>query len=250
MTIERKLQEFKEIVRQSKRIVGFTGAGISTDSGIPDYRSQGGIWEKFQPVYFDEFLNDKRKRILYWQRKQEMWGPLNAARPNEGHHFFKKLYDEKKLHGLITQNIDGLHQKSGVPDDLMVDLHGNTLEVVCLECGAIVPAADIFGDLDLSQGVPKCEKCGGLLKPNTISFGQSLKQEDIVRAQELCLDCDLMIVMGSTLVVQPAASFPMIARQNGAKLVIVNLSSTPLDSEANLVFSMKIGEFLVSVNGE
>ena len=239
-----QIEIFKSAIDRSKRIVGFTGAGISTESDIPDYRSKGGIWDKFQPVYFDEFLSDEKKRFLYWQRKQELWKSMRGAVPNKGHMFFKRLYDERRLIGLVTQNIDGLHEKSGLPKDIMVNLHGTNLEVICLECGFIVPSEEVLDNLNLEQGVPLCSKCEGLLKPNTISFGQSLREEDLDEARTLSLSCDLMIVVGSTLVVQPAASFPLIAKKNGALLVIISLSETPLDNDADFVFHQKMGDFV------
>ena len=147
-----QIDALKSAISKSNRIVGFTGAGISTESGIPDYRSKGGIWDKFQPVYFEEFISDEGKRILYWQRKQELWKDLSNALPNKGHLFFKQLYDEGKLAGLITQNIDGLHEKSGLPKEIIVNLHGTNLEVTCLDCGFTVPSQDVFDRLDLEQG--------------------------------------------------------------------------------------------------
>jgi NAD-dependent deacetylase len=239
-----QIKAFRSAIDRSKRIVGFTGAGISTESDIPDYRSKGGIWDKFQPVYFNEFLSDEKKRFLYWQRKQELWESIRGAVPNKGHMFFKRLYDERKLAGLITQNIDGLHEKSGLPKDIMVNLHGTNLEVICLECGFIVPSEEVLDNLNLEQGVPLCSRCEGLLKPNTISFGQSLREEDLDKARTLSLSCDLMIVIGSTLVVQPAASFPLIAKANGALLAIISLSETPLDNDADFVFHQKMGDFV------
>lgn len=242
--MKEQVHELKSLLKQSCRITGFTGAGISTESGISDYRSKGGIWDKFQPVYFDEFLRDENKRLLYWQRKAEQWDKISQARPNKGHVFFKNLYDKKKLIGLITQNIDGLHEKSGIPGEIIVNLHGTTLEIICLECRRIIPASVIYADLNLEQGAPLCPECRGLLKPNTISFGQNLNHEDLEKADHLSRTCDLMIVMGSTLVVQPAASFPFLAKQNGAKLVLINLSETPLDHDADLLFQMKIKDFI------
>ena len=236
--------KFKALLEKSNTIVGFSGAGISTDSGIPDYRSQGGLWEKFQPVYLDEFINDESKRLLYWQRKQALWQGIKDAIPGKTHLFFKKLYDQEKLVGMITQNIDGLHEKSGLPCDVLVNLHGTNLEIICLSCGDITPAHETFDDLDLKNGPPLCKKCGGLLKPNTVSFGQSLVQDDLKRAEKLSLSCDLMIAVGSTLVVQPAASFPVIAQKNGAALAIITKSDTPLDGEADFVFHEPLGEFI------
>ena len=239
-----QIDALKSAISKSNRIVGFTGAGISTESGIPDYRSKGGIWDKFQPVYFEEFISDEGKRILYWQRKQELWKDLSNALPNKGHLFFKHLYDEGKLVGLITQNIDGLHEKSGLPKDIIVNLHGTNLEVTCLDCGFTVPAQDVFDRLDLEQGVPLCPECNGFFKPNTISFGQQLRGEDLSRANDLAVSCDLMIVVGSTLVVQPASSIPSIAKEKGARLSIITLSETPLDSYADFVFHLKIEGFI------
>ncbi len=242
--INNSIDTFKSAVNKSKKIVGFTGAGISTESGIPDYRSKGGIWGKFQPVYFEEFISDEKKRLLYWQRKQELWKDLSTASPNKGHMFFKKLYDEGKLAGLITQNIDGLHEKSGLAKDLILNLHGTNLEVACLDCGFTMPSEEVFEDLDLELGVPICQKCRGLLKPNTISFGQQLRGQDLGRANYLAKSCDLMIVVGSTLVVQPASSIPSIAKENGALLAIITLSETPLDCYADFVFHLKVEDFL------
>jgi len=241
---EKQIKAFRYAVDNSEKIVGFTGAGISTESDIPDYRSKGGIWDKFQPVYFDEFISDEGKRVLYWQRKQELWESMRNAAPNSGHMFFKNLYDEHKLIGIITQNIDGLHEKSGLPRDIMVNLHGNNLDTICLKCGFIIPSGEVLDGLDLDKGVPLCTRCGGLLKPNTISFGQQLREDDLGRAQDLTTSCDLMIVVGSTLIVQPAASFPLIAKRNGALLAIISLSETPLDKDADFVFNQKMGDFL------
>lgn len=236
------IENFKHAIENSRKIVGFTGAGISTESGIPDYRSKGGIWDKYQLVLFDEFLSDEKKRILYWQRKQELWKTMKNALPNKGHMFFKNLYDQKKLSGLITQNIDGLHEKSGLPDDIIVNLHGNNREIVCLICGTIVPSEDVLDNLNLEKGAPLCKQCGGLLKPNTVSFGQNLREQDLERANTLSLSCDLLIVVGSTLTVHPASSFPTIAKENGAILAIISLSVTPADDYADFVIRQKMGD--------
>jgi len=238
------IDRFRTALEKSEMIVGFTGAGISTESGIPDYRSQGGIWDKFQPVYLEEFLADESKRLLYWQRKKALWQGIRGARVSKTHLFFKELYDSNKLLGLITQNIDGLHEKSGLPKHVLVNLHGTNLEVICLSCNDITPAHATLDDLNLENSVPRCPKCGGLLKPNTISFGQSLVPEDLERAQDLALSCDMMIAAGSTLLVQPAASFPVIAKNNGAVLAIITQSDTPLDDTADFVFHEKLGDFI------
>jgi NAD-dependent deacetylase len=240
---EGNIQTFKAVLEQSTKIVGFTGAGISTESGISDYRSKGGIWDRFKPVYFDEFLKDEAKRLLYWQRKKELWEELKDAKPNRTHLFFKELYDSGRLIGIITQNIDGLHEKSGIPDDKIVNLHGTNLEVACLDCGFIEPSEKVFNGLDLSKGVPLCPKCSGLVKPNTISFGQSLRQKDLENARALALSCDMMIACGSTLIVQPAASFPYMAKNNGAFLAILTQSDTHLDAMADFVSHQRLSDF-------
>lgn len=237
----------KKLIEDSERIVGFTGAGVSTDSGIADYRSQGGIWGKFQPVYIDEFLAHEHKRILYWQRKAAMWQTLRDATPGPAHHFFTSIYKAGKLGGLITQNIDGLHEKSGLPAEYIVNLHGTSLEIICLDCLDTQPAADIMDSLDLTAESPRCQKCAGLLKPNTISFGQALDEQCLQQAGKLVTNCDLLIAAGSTLVVHPAASFPVLAKRNGAKLVIITLSETPLDGTADLVINEPMGPYLIEV---
>lgn len=234
---------FKRLLEASRAIVGFTGAGISTEAGISDYRSQGGIWEKFTPVYLSEFIDDPRKRTLYWQRKQSLWDSVKSARPTKAHQFFLDLHQTGKLRGVITQNIDGLHEKSGLPAEKIVNLHGNTLEVICLGCGMIEDAEPVMERLE-PENPPLCEQCGGLLKPNTISFGQQLVQGDLIRAERLVRGCDLLIAAGSTLQVQPAASFPLLAKEAGAQLAIITLSETPLDRYADFVFNQKLGSFL------
>ncbi|MCK5707128.1 MAG: Sir2 family NAD-dependent protein deacetylase [Candidatus Aureabacteria bacterium] len=244
MTNINKTDEFGKVLKECNNIVCFTGAGISTESGIPDYRSKGGIWENFQPVYIDEFLRSKEKRILYWQRKIELWEGISNGKPNSGHMFIKKLYDMNKLTGLITQNIDGLHEKSGLPKKIIINLHGTNLETICLDCGYLIPSEKVFAKIDLDKDVPLCPECNGFLKPNTISFGQQLRPNDLEKSKMLSESCDLMMAIGSTLVVQPAATFPMLAKKTNAKLAIITLSETPLDNYADFVFHMKIGEFV------
>lgn len=239
-----QIEKFRNLLKNSRGIVGFTGAGISTESGIPDYRSKGGIWEKFQPVYINEFVSDPAKRKLYWERKMDLWPAIRDATPNRGHIFFKNLYNQRKLVGLITQNIDGLHEKSGIPSDIIVNIHGNTLETVCLSCGFLIDSDEVYKQYMKDYEIPLCPECGGLLKPNTISFGQNLNIKDIERAESLSASCDLMIAVGSTLQVYPAAGFPREAKLNGAHLAIITLSTTPLNDMADVVIDMKISDFL------
>lgn len=231
-----------ELIKKSSRIVGFTGAGVSTESGISDYRSKGGLWERFTPVYYDEFLRDEEKRRLYWQRKIEMWPSLRDAQPNAGHRFFFQLHAAGKLSGLITQNIDGLHAKAGLPREKIVRIHGTNAEIICLSCGRILPAEALMEGMEPGEPAPRCSECGGLLKPNTISFGQNLDPQELERAEQLSANCDLMLCLGSSLVVHPAAGFPAEAARRGAALVIVTLSETPLDSAASVLIRRPIGE--------
>jgi NAD-dependent deacetylase len=245
--MKREVDRFLELMHGRTRIAGFTGAGISTESGIPDYRGQGGVWNRFQPVYFDEFKNDPEKRTLYWQRKAETWPAIRDAQPNPGHDFFVDLHKAGRLLGVVTQNVDGLHEKSGLPAERIVNLHGNTLETVCLSCSYRVGSEEVFASLDLDAGAPRCPHCGGLLKPDTISFGQQLDTNRLETAFEWARACDCMVVFGSTLIVQPAAGIPEIAARAGAALLIVTLSETPLDGAADLTVRQPIGEFVAEV---
>lgn len=239
-----QLDAFIRILNISRRIVGFTGAGISTESGIPDYRSQGGIWHKYQPVYFDEFLQSRQKRILYWQRKAELWPGIRDADPNSGHTFFKQLYDKGKLLGVITQNIDGLHEKSGLPAEIIVNLHGSSLTTSCLSCGNRVSTQEVYENLDLDITEPLCGDCGQLMKPDTISFGQNLKSQELKRASAYAQKCDLLIVVGSTLLVYPAAGIPAEAKQNNASMALITLSENAPEGLFDFVFHEKIGAFM------
>jgi len=239
----RELVRFKQQLERSSVIVGFTGAGISTEAGISDYRSQGGIWEKFKPVYLQEFIDDPDKRTLYWRRKCALWESIRKGQPTAAHHWFFDLHRQGKLSSVITQNIDGLHEKSGLPPEKIINLHGSTLEIICLDCGAVGPAEPLMSELDPADP-PRCSICTGLLKPNTISFGQQLVEADLLQAERLVRGCDLMIAAGSTLQVQPAASFPLLAKESGAVLAIITLSETPLDQHADFVFNENLGAFL------
>ena len=247
MLLKAQVERLRKLISGSTRIVGFTGAGISTESGIPDYRSQGGIWDRFQPVYFQEFVSDPAKRRLYWERKAELWPAIERAQPGPGHLFFADLHRQGRLAGLITQNIDGLHERSGIDPSLIVNLHGTALEIICLACGRITPTVEYFPRFN-PEVDPRCDECGGLLKPNTVSFGQNLDAGALERAQMLATSCDLMIVMGSTLLVQPAAGFPVLAARSGAALAILTLTETPLDDIADLVISARIGEVVAALD--
>jgi NAD-dependent deacetylase len=234
-----------KIAEGGKNVV-FTGAGISTESGIPDYRSKGGIWDKFRPVYFDEFMSSKKARIKYWRRKSELYHDLVKAEPNPAHISLVSLHEMGLLESVITQNIDGLHQKSGLPDEKVIELHGNTLRARCMSCGTVVSIDEAQNRIEKGDLAPECE-CGGYLKPDTISFGQAMPVKEVEKAIELSRNCDFFMVVGSTLLVQPAALMPDYAKQSGAFLAIVNLSETPYDGMCDALIRGKAGEMLTEI---
>ena len=221
----------------------FTGAGISTESGIPDFRSKGGIWDKYRPVYFDEFMSSKAARIGYWKRKAELYPDLVKARPNPAHMAVAKLYEIGRIEAVITQNVDGLHQESGIPGDKVIELHGNTRRARCMNCNKTVSLDEVHKRIEQGDLAPECE-CGGYLKSDTISFGQAMPQDEVEKATQLSRNADFFMVVGSTLLVHPAAAMPGYATKNGAFLVIINLSDTPYDDEAQVLIHGKAGESL------
>ncbi len=230
-------------IRESGKNIVFTGAGISTESGIPDYRSQGGIWDKFRPVYFDEFMSSRDAREEYWRRWKSLYQGITRAKPNDGHTSIAKLYRMGLMKAVITQNVDGLHQASGLADEKIIELHGNTRRIRCMSCRTITPTKEIQQRLDSGDPAPECE-CGGYLKPDTISFGQAMPVVEVEKAAALSQACDFFLVVGSTLLVQPAAHMPIYAKQNGAFLAIVNLSETPCDDMCDVLIRDKAGEVL------
>lgn len=238
----------RKIVEGGKNVV-FTGAGISTESGIPDYRSKGGIWDKYRPVYFDEFMFSKEARIEYWQEKSELYPDLKKAEPNPAHRALAWLFEMGFIEAVITQNIDGLHQKAGIPDENVFELHGNTCRVRCMSCSKISSIDDAQKRIERGDLAPECE-CGGYLKPDTVSFGQAMPVEEMSKAMNLAQECDFFVVIGSTLVVQPAATLPGVAKQNGAFLAIINLSDTPCDSMSDVLIAGKAGEILPEIVNE
>jgi len=241
-----KLEEFAAKIRQSDQIVVFTGAGISTESGIPDFRSPGGIWTRYRPVTFQEYMSSEAARIEAWKRRLDGWEQYKRAKPNVGHYFVQSLSVKEKLIGLITQNVDGLHSMAGVPDDKIVELHGSNRKILCMSCGREFAPEPIISSLLRSAGdfaSPKCDSCGGILKSATVSFGQAMPERAMNRAHEWTEQAEIFIVMGSSLQVQPAASFPVIAKRNGALMAIVNREEGPLDNLADFVHNGAIGEF-------
>ncbi len=241
-----KIQIIAARLCRAKHVIVFTGAGISTESGIPDYRSQGGLWDKFTPVYFDEFMSSESARIRYWEQRMDMEKKLKHAKPNRGHKSIARLHDLGCLTAVITQNIDGLHQASGIPDDKIIELHGNTRRVRCMTCSRIIAWETAEKLVLAGSKAPLCD-CGGYFKPDTISFGQAMPQQATRRAAQLSSRCDVFLVVGSTLLVQPAALMPGYARDGGAFLAIINLSPTPYDDLCQVLIQEKAGPVLSDI---
>lgn len=241
------IQQLVGLIRSSRRAVIFTGAGMSTESGIPDFRSPGGIWTKMMPVEFQDYVRDPEARRVSWQRRFEMEDTWNAVQPNDGHRAVAELVAQGRVSHVITQNIDALHQAAGVPDGQVIELHGNTRYAKCLDCGRRVEIPDIRAHFDVHGEAPDCAGCGGIVKTATISFGQPMPQDEMLRAEAATLACDLMLVMGSSLAVYPAAGFPLMAKRGGARLAILNRDETPQDRFADLVVNAGIGPTMRAV---
>ncbi len=237
-----------ELIINAKRVVVFTGAGVSTESGIPDFRSPGGFWEKHDPDDFtyQKFISNPDSRRKQWQAFRERF-LTGGAKPNPAHHAIAELDRLGKLNCVITHNVDGLHREAGVPAGKVFELHGNMQSVVCLNCGQRYPFEQIKARLDKGEEIPDCESCHGMLKPDVVLFGESLPEEVLKEATSRAYDCDLFIVIGSTLIVYPAAYMPMYAADAGAKLVIINLSSTPMDQQASVLIRAKAGEAMAKI---
>jgi NAD-dependent deacetylase len=237
-----RLGEAQRLLAASQNTVAFTGAGVSTASGVPDFRSPGGIWSRYQPVTIQEFVASDEARRRYWQYKKETYRDFAAARPNAAHHALARLEGEGRLAAVITQNIDGLHQDAG--SRAVLELHGTNRRVACLACGRCYAAALIQDRLLAGCEVPTCDACGGMLKAATVSFGQPLARDVLAEAWRLARECDLLLVLGSSLVVQPAAALPEVAAAAGAAVVIVNREATPLDGLATHVLRGAVEEIL------
>ena len=247
MIDKNEIEAFRSLINKSSNIVIFTGAGISTESGIPDFRSPGGLWTKFKPIDFSEFMSSEEVRVESWNRKFSIDSEIKEAKPNKGHKAISMLVSEGKAKAVITQNIDNLHQDSGVPNNKVIELHGNTTYAKCLSCEKRYEI-DIIKDEFLKTNIaPTCNKCGGIVKTATISFGQSMPEKEMIEAQNVTLACDLFIAIGSSLQVYPAAGFPVLAKRNGSKLIILNREDTELDGYADLVINYEIGEFMDKV---
>ncbi|MGE3297788.1 MAG: NAD-dependent deacetylase [Porticoccaceae bacterium] len=249
MTETSAIDHLTRLLASCRRAVVFTGAGISTESGIPDFRSPGGIWSRYKPVLFDDFLRSEGARRDAWRLKFTFDESLRAALPNRGHRAVAELVRREVVTHVITQNVDGLHQAAGVPDAQVIELHGNTTYAHCLDCGERHDLAPIRAAFLRDETLPICGRCGGLVKTATISFGQAMPEDAMARAAQATLACDLFLVLGSSLVVHPAADFPARAKREGARLAIVNREPTPLDSLADLVMHAAIGTALGTAAG-
>jgi NAD-dependent deacetylase len=233
----------------SKNLVILTGAGLSTESGIPDFRSPGGVWDRYNPEDFDyqNFMARESAREKYWQMATEMYQTIKPAQPNPAHLAIADLERLEKLDRIITQNIDGLHFKAGNSKEKVIEIHGSTLSVTCQKCGKAYGRDEIQRRLQEGVKVPYCDDCQGPLKPSTISFGQAMPERETREAFAHAGQADLFIVIGSSLVVQPAASLPMVAKKNGARLVIINRDTTPMDSLADLVIHAQAGPTMAHI---
>lgn len=235
-----------ELIQEAEKILVFSGAGLSTESSIPDFRSPGGVWSKYDPsdFYFDKFISDEKARVKYWQMSTEFYQTMKDAVPNRAHMAIKALEDTGKLIAVVTQNIDRLHHKAGNSPDKIIEIHGTAFSVSCLSCGKSYDRDDIQERIGSGVKVPYCDDCSGILKPDTISFGQAMPQDKMAQAMAHARECDLCIVLGSSLVVYPAASVPVNAVESGAKLMIINRDETPLDSTAELVVHESVSQAL------
>jgi len=240
-----------QIIKEAKKILIFSGAGMSTESGIPDFRSPGGVWSKYDPsdFYFDKIIASEKAREKYWEMSTEFYDTMKDAVPNRAHLAIRAIEESGKLLAIVTQNIDNLHHKAGNSPERIIEIHGTAFSVSCLSCGKKYDRDDIQERLNSGVKVPYCDDCAGILKPDTISFGQAMPEDKMADALMYARECDLCIVLGSSLVVYPAASVPVHAVQNGARLIIINRDETPLDAEADLVSHDSVSKALVQMVG-
>lgn len=242
--VEEARAALRDLMDQASRMVAFTGAGISTECGVPDFRSKNSPWVRFKPIEFQLFMSDVLMREEAWRRKFALDDIYAMAQPGRGHYALANLVASGKLQAIITQNIDNLHQMSGVPGERIIELHGNGTYATCLGCGSRHELSHIRRAFDATGAAPACDACGGPVKAATISFGQPMPEQALRQAHAATIDCDLFIAIGTSLVVYPAASFPALATRHKARLVIVNGEPTPLDSDADLVLRGDIGDIL------
>ncbi len=243
------IEQLRALLTECRRAVVFTGAGISTESGIPDFRSPGGVWDRMKPIDFQDFVASEDMRRESWRRKRVIDEDMVRAQPNRGHRAVAQLVERGTCACVITQNIDGLHQASGIGDDNIIELHGNSTYASCLQCGLRHELAPIFAAFEGDETLPLCRECGAIVKTATISFGQAMPEAAMRRAQQETLACDLFLAIGSSLVVYPAAGFPAMSKSNGARLVILNREPTDQDAVADLVLHEEIGTTLGAAVG-
>ena len=241
----RDIEAVADRLARAERGVAFTGAGISTESGLADFRSPGGVWARYRTVYYNEFVTSEPARIEYWRMKKELYPEFAAARPNAGHLALARLEAAGRLRGVITQNIDGLHAAAGSRN--VLELHGTGRFVDCLGCGRRWPAGEIFERYKDFDAAPRCDFCGGLMKPAVVMFGEMLPQDVLEKAFQFSAEADVFVAAGSSLVVEPAASMPREAKRQGAFLAIVNRDATPLDDMADVVIRESCGEALKAI---
>ncbi len=244
--MEEAIKKGAALIAGAENIMAFTGAGLSTESGIPDFRSPGGIWEKYDPSEFEyhRIVSSDRARAAYWKMSSEFYTTMRDARPNPAHLALRDLEKSGKLSAIVTQNIDNLHQKAGNSKEKIIEIHGTAFYVSCLGCGKFYDRDVIEARLAAGDALPACDHCIGILKPATVSFGQAMPQEALEAGFRYAEQCDLCLVMGSSLVVYPAASIPAAALQHGARLLIINRDPTHLDGQAHLVIHESVGEVL------
>jgi NAD-dependent protein deacetylase/lipoamidase len=247
LTLQEQLHNAAELLQQARKIVTLTGAGISTESGIPDFRSPGSIWQDAPPVSYQDFVSKPEARQQYWQTRRNLSSQVATARPNAAHLTLTELERRQVLLGVITQNFDGLHQDAGHPAERVIELHGTSRVAACTLCGTRSPMAPLQERIDAGEVDPQCPSCGGYLKTATILFGQRVPEIELTRAKELTAACDLFLVVGSSLKVMPAAMLPRLALKRNVPLIIVNLQPTSLDDSANVVIHEKAGLVLPSL---
>jgi NAD-dependent deacetylase len=245
--MDQSARQLADLIASSNRIVAFTGAGISTESGIPDFRSPGGVWDRYAPINFQDFLRDPEARRETWRRGLHTYPVVAAARPNAAHLALVELERIGKLRAVVTQNIDGLHQQAGHAPERVIELHGNAHGVRCLACAAWFSRLDVHRRVQAGEVEPACPDCAGVLKPTSVSFGEPMPADDVRRAERAARESDLCLVIGSSLVVYPAAAIPAYAVQAGASLAIVNTTETPLDAAARVVLRGRAGELLPAI---
>ena len=240
--------KLKHLIEKSKKLVFFTGAGISTNSGIPDFRGPKGVWKTATPIYFQDFISSKEKRIESWEKKFSNELSIDSAKPNIGHLKLAEIMNRKEKTHLITQNVDNLHQDSGIDNSKITELHGNATYAKCLDCSKKYELTFIKEDFLATKEPPICNICGGLIKTATISFGQAMPEEEMITAQRVSIKSDLFICLGSSLAVFPAADLPLLAKETGANLVIINNEPTQMDHLSDLVINRDISEVLLEIS--